>query len=286
MKLLFTISLVVFFTCAASTNLFGAYWTYDFGTGADDTYAPSGGGASITFLPQPSLNGGSARVRIGTGAGQFKLQETTIGTDGRELEGKAPTGGSVNKYSITNYLPGVNVFYIKYKMRLTGGSSGTWSLFAGDGAMYGDNNTFAGAQVFTGIRWVFGASGAITESYRNGGSWTSISGDPFSQDTTYTVEIFGNNSTSSKPYTKSGSQKLAANRWDLWVNDSLVGDDLAKAELANDGIIDSFVFYGESSVGNVATIKLDDFTYANELIPEPTLLGVAGLAALAFLRRR
>jgi len=278
-----TLMLLIFvFSIAGVAN--SAYWTYDFGPSTDATFSASS--ASTTFLPQPSSNGGEDRVRIGTGGGQFKLQATTIGTGGSELEAKAPTGTSVNKFSIYDYSPGANVFYITFKMRLTGGTSGTWSFFAGDGASYSDNNAFSGTQVFAGMRFVFGASAAITEEYRNGGSWSSVPGNPFSQDVTYTVEIFGNNSSSSQNYTKNGQQTLAAYKWDLWVNGTLVGDDLAKAQLANDANIDSFMFYGESSAGNVAAIKLDDFTYANELIPEPAALGIVALGALAFLRRR
>ena len=270
MKIISMILCILIVVCVASSNLFGASWSYDFGTGADATYSTASG-VSTTFLPQPSSNGGEDRVRIGSTGGQFKMQATTIGYGGRELEAKAPTTTSVNKFSIYDYSPAANVFYIKYKMRLTGGAVGTWSLFIGDGAQYSDNTSFAGAQTFTGIRWIFGASGAITEEYRNGSSWTGISGNPFSQDTTYTVEIFGNNSSASKTYSKGGSQTVAAYKWDLWVNDTLVGDDLAKALLPDSGNVDSFMFYGESSAANVATIKLDDFSYANEFINEPAL---------------
>lgn len=79
----------------------------------------------------------------------------------------------------------------------TGASSGTWYFFAGDGSGYADNTGFTGSQVFTGIRWVFGSSGEITTNVRVDGNWTAtgITGTPFSQGVTYTVDIYGNNTT-------------------------------------------------------------------------------------------
>ncbi len=90
----------------------------------------------------------------------------TLGT-GTELQGIAPTNTSVNKFSIYGYTADQS-FHNRFKVLFTGGASGTWSFFQGTGAGYSDNNAFAGAQVFTGIRWVFGAAGAITTNIRVG----------------------------------------------------------------------------------------------------------------------
>ncbi len=260
----------------------GALFNYDFGTGTGTHNTSS---SSTTFLPTPTTNGGTARVRVGTGGGSFEMANPgdTLGTD-TELVGTAPTSASVNKFSIYDIGNPSNVFSLSFKLKLTGGTSGTWSMFMGDGATYGDNAAFTGAQVMTGIRWVFGATGAITENYRSGGSWSALS-DSFSQDTEYLVEIFANNSLSAANY--GNAQTVANGTWDLWVNNTLVGDDLAKGQLANGANIDSFMFYGESSAGNVAKIIVDDFRYATELtvVPEPATAGLLALGLL-FLRRR
>ena len=137
----------------------------------------------------------------------------------------------------------------------------------------------------SGIRWTFAASGGVTESYRNGGGWSALS-DVFSQDNAYRVEIFSNNGAASASY--GASQSLAPNTWDLWVNSTLVGDDLAKAQLPGGANIDSFMFYGEGSAGNTPKIILDNIQYSNALtiVPEPASAGLLALGLLLLRRRR
>lgn len=231
-----------------STLSFAQPWNYDFGTGTGSHTT----GISTTFLPDPASGGGAdARVRIGTGSGSFNLENQTI-TFGSSsyFRGVAPTGTSVNKFSIYDYTAGKS-YTIQFKVRFgasdgsaTGASSGTWYFFAGDGAGYSDNNGFTGAQVFTGLRWAFGATGAITTSARVAGAWNAagITGTPFSQGNTYTVDIYGNNTTTSANYTYVTSQSVAANTMDIWVNGTLVADDIGKAQLGNDVNIDSYMF--------------------------------------------
>ncbi|MFO1491549.1 MAG: PEP-CTERM sorting domain-containing protein [Kiritimatiellia bacterium] len=251
--------------------------TYDFctGTGSHTT------GASTTFLPDPAVGGGSDRVRIGTTGGSFDLVNPgdALGTD-TELQGTAPTSTSVNKFSIYDIATPTPQFYASFKLKLTGGASGTWYMFMGDGTSYSDNNGFTGTQVVSGLRWTFGASGAITENYRNAGAWSALP-DSFSQDTEYFVEVYANNASTATTYA-GGAQSLAAGRWDLWVNSSLVGDDLARAQQVADTNIDSIMFYGESSTANVAKIILDDMTYSTTLaaVPEPATAGLLGLGLL------
>ncbi|HOX56769.1 MAG TPA: hypothetical protein P5205_10365 [Candidatus Paceibacterota bacterium] len=251
-------------------------WTYDFGTGTGSHTS----GASTTFLPAPPTDGGTARVRVGTGAGSFNLEnpgDTAVGSE-TELRIVAPTGGSVNKFSIYDYSTPNTTFYVKFTVKMSGtATSGNWYFFAGDGASLSDNVGFTGAQIFTGIRWSFGADTTITETYRSGSSWAALP-DSFSKDTVYSVEIYGNNSAAAQNYARSGSQSLAPYKVDMWVNGSLVGDDLAKAQLADDANIDSFMFYGESFAGNAGTIYLDDFEYGNEL-PVATVVYVDNTGA-------
>jgi hypothetical protein len=242
-------------------------WTYDFGTGTGSWTS----GASTTFLPTPSS--GTARVRVGGAGGGFYLQNPGLASLGSETELKitAPTSTSANKFSIYDYTAS-KTFFIKFDILLgdSNGSntatSGAFYFFQGDGAQYSDNNTFTGTQVFTGIQWSFGTSGTITTNYRNAGSWSALGSTPFAQGNVYTVEIYGNNSTSSATYYRQSSPyTVAANKQDIWVNGSLIGDDLAKAQLANDANIDSFLFYGVSSTNNVANCFLDNITYSNML---------------------
>ncbi len=262
-------------------------WTYDFGTAASNHTS----GISSNFLPQaPS---GIDRVRVGTTAGGFYMEnpgDAGVGS-GTELRIVAPTSTSVNKFSITDYSPS-NVFSLGMTLKIGGGAAGTFYLFTGDGASLGDNSGFTGAQVFTGLRLVLGASDAVTTSFRVASTWAAASGTPFAQNTVYEIELFGNNSTGALDYDKGGSQTLNPQEWDLWINGSLWQEGIGKAALAVGANIDSFMIYGESSAGNVANIIVDDITYGNELtvIPEPATIGLLagpGLGILvACLRRR
>ncbi|HPT03234.1 MAG TPA: T9SS type A sorting domain-containing protein [Bacteroidales bacterium] len=182
----------------------------------------------------------------------------------------------MNKFSIYDYAAG-KTGCLKFSVLLgdnSGGStasSGKWCLFIGDGDRYSNDNSFSGDEVFTGIQWVYGESGVITTSYRNGSGWPALGSAPFSQATVYNVEIYYNNSTSAQNYSRGGiAQSISQNTQDIWVNGSLIGDGLQKALLTDDTNIDSWMFYGESSASNAANIFLDDIEYSNTL-PVPTI---------------
>jgi len=253
------------------TPLTAQPWNYDFGNSTGTHTA----GASLTFLPTPPTD--SARVRIGAG-GSFNLENQSFPFGSNSyLRISASTSTSVNKFSVLGYNASKTAT-IRFKVRFgasngssTGAASGTWQFFLGDGPTYSDNAGFAGAQVFTGLQFIFGSSGAITTQYRNSSAWiaTGLPASPFSQGIDYDVEIYANNSTSSQSYEYGGVQSLAANTWDLWVNGVLIGNDLTKAGYPANTNFDSFMFTGVSSSGNVANIFLDDFYYHNDIAGTP-----------------
>ena len=243
--------------------------TIDFGTTVDGTAATT-------------ANTGFGGVRIGTGSGSFMLKNpsSSIGT-AAVLQGVAPTGGSVNSVGVTSTEFGTasTMFTIKFDMYLTGGNSGTWYFFAGNGASFGSAQSagFTGAQVFTGMQFIFGASNTITANNRNSGSWVNISGSPFAQNALYTVAIVGNNSAGTVTY---GGNSVAANTYDLFINGVLVGDDLPKALLPATTNINAFRFYGENSAGNVATISLDNILWYNTIdVLNPLPVEISSFAA-------
>ena len=66
--------------------------------------------------------------------------------------------------------------------------------------------------------------------------------------------------------------------------------DLAKAGLADDVAIDSFMFNGAGSAGNAATLTVNSVSYANVLAPEPegwmlAAIAAASLGAVGYRRR-
>jgi hypothetical protein len=268
-------------------------YNYDFGTGTGSYSTPSG--SSTTFLPQPPTGGGNEYVRIGSTGGSWSLVNPGIPAlgSGSELVGVAPTSASINKFAVADFTTATSQFSMSFSMQLSGGSSGTWYMFAGNGTSFNTVGAgFTGSESYMGLRWQFGTSGAITTNNRNAGAWntTGLTGTPFAQSTVYEIEIYGNNTSGTLNYTRGTSQSTAANTYDLWVNGVLVGNDLAKAQLATGGTIDSFMFYGESSTGNVATITLDNFAYGTSIssIPEPgsAALLLGGLGTLFTMIRR
>jgi uncharacterized repeat protein (TIGR02543 family) len=244
--------------------------TLDFGTTANGTTATTG-------------NTGFGGVRVGTAGGGFTIQNPgqSIGADG-ELRGIAPTSGSINSVGITSteYGTAATTFTISFELHLSGGSSGTWYFFAGNGASFGSaqSASFTSAQVFTGIRWVYGASSAITTNNRVGTNWNATGlSTPFAQSTSYYVTIIGNNSSSTVNYGASNAYSVAAYKYDLWINGSLAGNDLGKGELTNSTSINAFRFYGESSTSNVATIALDNIRWYNTCTLPPTHLALVSV---------
>jgi hypothetical protein len=245
-------------------------WFYGFGTGTG-IHSSS---FSTSFLP--AAPSGTSRVRVGTGGGSLNLENPgliSLGS-GSELRIVAPTSASLNKFAVYDFAAGKS-FTLKFTIRLgnslgaANAGSGIFSMFIGDGTSYSNDSGFAGASVFTGIQWVFGAAGVITTNYRATSTWTTIAGAPFVQGNDYVVEIYGNNTTGTINYTNGIAQDVAPNTFDLFVNGVLVGNNLAKAQLPGDVNIDSFMFYGETSTSNVANIFLDNIFYTNEIALTP-----------------
>lgn len=268
MKYIFTLFLIL--TSAFINTIQSQPWYYNLGTGSGTLST----GSSTSFFPAPPS--GSTWARIGSGNGSINIENQVIqfGTDSY-IRGSAATGGSVNKFSVNNYTS-AKAFTLRFNLRLgsadgnANATSGNWYLFCGDGNMYSDANTFSGAQVFTGLRFR-AAGGAIFISFRNRNAWDSLTVNRtlFNQAQNYLIEIYGNNTTSLKTYTYGTTQSLDSNKWDLWVDGTLVGDDLPKAQLPNDAIIDSWVLYGESSVLNNFNIFTDEFYYNNDVSGSP-----------------
>jgi archaellum component FlaF (FlaF/FlaG flagellin family) len=263
MRKIFTLISIMAFAGMASAQP----WTYDFGTstGSHSTASAILSSDVSSYLPVPQTNGGTARTRVGSGSGSFNLDNpgTTLGSE-TEFRMVAPTSASLNKFSVFDYTGGKQ-FAIKFYIRFDGGASGIWTFVCGDGTMYSDNNALSSAQVFAGMRFTFAASDAITAQHRTGATWASLSSNPFSQKNNFKVELYGNNGTTTINYTYGGVQSIAANRYDIWVDGVLIGDDITKGALGNDVNIDSWLFFGESSSGNVATAFIDDISYSNSV---------------------
>lgn len=249
----------------------GQTWSYDFGA-STGTFTNST--ASTTFLPTPTTGGGTSRVRVGTNPGSFVLANPGLSNLGSnsELQITSNTGSSsTTKFSIHDFTAS-KVGYIKFNIVINGGTNGVYLFSIGDGANYSDNNAIATNQIFAGIRWTLGASNTVTCNVLNNTTYgtTGISNSTtlFSQSNTniYSIEVYYNNENSSKNYLKSGtSYSISNSKWDLWINGTLIGDDLAKGGQAINTNIDSFAFNHQSSSSSPGTIYLDDIEYSNAL---------------------
>jgi hypothetical protein len=175
-------------------------------------------------------------------------------------------------------------FYTSFKVLLgdsAGGStasSGVWTFYqGGPSTNYVDNTDVSNANVFTGLRFTYGASGALTLTFNNAGTYnsTGLTTSSFSQGTVYTVEIVGNNKTSGTiNYTYNGvAQTVAVQKFDLYINGTRVGNDLSKGGLTAATAVDSVTFTGVSSVSNVANIFVDDVVVFNAV---PATIGTSG----------
>ncbi|NWF49673.1 MAG: T9SS type A sorting domain-containing protein, partial [Ignavibacteriaceae bacterium] len=267
---------IIILCIAISEFISAQQWDYNFGNSTGSITS----GTSYTFLPDPQTGGGTdTRISIANRGGSFNLENQTISFgDGVYLRGVASTSNGnnrINKYSLFDYSGG-NTFTIRFLVRLgnssggsIGASSGSWVFAIGNGTFYNDNNSLNSPQVFAGLQFQFGASGSIIASYRRGGSWITFPNGTFVQGTDYIIDIYGNNSSAALNYNYLTSQTVASYTYDVWVNGVLVGNDLPKGQLANGNTIDSYCFYGERSISNVANIFLDDIKYTNQISMDP-----------------
>ena len=247
-------------------------------TSSNDFGASTGvhtSGASTLFLPNP-LSSGSSYVNIGAGGGSVNLENPGITNFGcaTELRAVASSSSSVNKITPISGYTATTQAYLKFNV-LMGSSTGTntatsgdWSMYVGDGSMYTDGNDFSSSQVFSGLKFTFGAAGALTAQYRNGSSWSSLAAG-MSQGMNYTVELMMNNTSSTINYSYGSAQTIAANTFDMWVNGTLVGNDLAKGGFPSVTTMNNICFIGQGSTANVANLFLDNMEVTNTI---PTVI--------------
>ncbi|MGA0038638.1 MAG: hypothetical protein ACO3NZ_02210 [Pirellulales bacterium] len=255
----------------------GTVWDYDFGTGTGAFTS----GESTTFLPTPPAEGGTARVRIGSGGGAFELVNPGAGSS--SLVGTASASSSVNKFSIYDFA-GTGLFTLEAEVTFHGSSSGTWYLFAGNGSSFSDSTSFDKAEVFSGLRWDYASSGGLSTSRLSStGSWLTTNVPSMAQDMTYRLKIYGNNTADAVEH---GGLRIEPFTWDVLVDGELAVSGLAKGGLADGTPIDSFMMNGSGSAGNAATLTVTSLGYANVLAPEPQawLLAAVGVVCCCGVR--
>jgi hypothetical protein len=288
MKRLSFVALAAFFVLTTGSSAFGQTSVQNFGTGTGSQTSQTG---TTAFLPNPTSGTTWARAGAVAPNAPIVLSNTSnpLGTTGSYVRGVASSSTSVSKFSPMVGYTGSTEFYTSFKVLFgnsTAGNtatSGSWNFYQGAGAMYSDASDFAGAQVFTGLRFTYGAGGTVALTYRGGAVFTNtgLTTSTFNQATVYTVEIVGNNKTSGTiNYTYNGvSQSVAVQKFDLYINGTLIGDDLAEALLPANTNINSNTFIGISSTSNVANVFVDDVVTYNAV---PATIGTAPTMPGAF----
>lgn len=253
----------------------------NFGTG---TGAHTSSTGSTAFLPNPTSGTTWARggAVVPNGPITMATASNPLGTTDTYVRGTASSSASVAKFSPMIGYTGSTEFYTSFKVLFGDSSagstatSGSWTFFQGAGNTYTNASDFASADVFAGLRFTYQTGGTVALTTRQGGAFSNanLSTSSFNQATVYTIEVVGNNKSSGTiNYNYAGaSQSVAVQRLDLYINGTLVGDDLQSAALTAGANIISNTFIGISSTGNAANIFVDDVTVYNAV---PAYINVA-----------
>ncbi len=261
----------------------GQTTTQNFGTGTGSHTSQTG---STAFIPNPTSGTTYARAGATSPNAPIVLSNTSnpLGTAGSYVRAVSSSSASITKVSpIVSYTSGLE-FYTSFKVLFgdaaagSTAASGIWTFYQGlQGSNYNDNNDVSSANTFTGLRFTFGASGALTLTFNNAGTYnsTGLTTSALNQATVYTIEIVGNNKSSGTiNYTYNGAdQTVAVQKFDLYINGTLIGNDLSKGGANANTNVNATTFTGISSTSNVANLFLDDVVIYNTV---PATIGSSG----------
>lgn len=257
---------------AGSSLAWGQPWTYNFGTTTGSFSTPNT--VNTTLLPNPTS--GNTLVRVGVRGGSLNLENQSISFGSLSyLRAVAATSTSYNFAKLSGFSSPTALTYLKFKVLLgtsTGANtaaSGNWHFVMGNGTSFSTSNSPVFEDYVAGLKWTFGASGAITTAPIVSGEYSgTVTG--FSQGSSINVEIYINNSANSSSYYRTEdatTYTLASREIDLWVSGTRkqTGFSVNSTGPASGTAINAFMFYGGSSTTNEANLFVDDFEYSNTL---------------------
>ncbi len=248
-------------------------FTYDFGnatgTVSANTTLLSTSTAIGAFLPSTNAGGGIARARVGSGGGSINLttELSSIGS-GSKLKLVSSGTTTVNKFSIYDF-DSAMTFYMKLSIRFSNADSGIYVLHFGNGGYFSNNTSTFSGDAFGGLRFVMKPNKVIQHSVFTDDGLGPISTSLFVQDSTYTVEFYANNSSTSVNYTYDNvSQSIASYKYDIYVQGIKVVDDSSKLSNFKDvRFIDSWSIFSRNSFNNIArsVVFIDDIDYGGKI---------------------
>lgn len=273
-------------------------WTYGFGT-STGTFPLTAGGSlrSDQAATTPELLDPTApqvaRLRLSSSTGNpgnFDLVNTGFSAaTGSSLKIRTTDNNAINKFSVYS-IPGTNVFSVQFNIRFGAGAAGTYLFSVGNdggsatGTDYYSNSanltTDGSAKSFATLRWVLGAS-THTFAARAGNAYTTVSTSvnpsiSFSPNSEHTIELYCNNESTASTYTRgAATYNLAANSWQIWLNNTqlFISSGVANftaGDISSSTALNAFLFNAYSSSDN-AEVFLDNFLYANYLANLTTL---------------
>lgn len=234
--------------------------SYDFGD-KEASFNPNPGASSTSFLPKVT-NSKATKVRVRTasdGTGAFNLVKNGAGfIKGAGLEVVA--GTTTSKFSIYN-LTVENIVKTSFNIKIDASNAGQW-VFA-NGASENSDDLFQGnggiketsTEIFAGLRWNLSAADQINFYSRNGAKWASVKGVSFVKNTDYLIEVYSNNSTEAKKYTKEGEQTLNAGTYQVWLNGKRIVGEFVTGGLETGKNLNGFIIYGVTPKGNDVMAK-------------------------------
>lgn len=256
---LFTVLLLVI-----AGNSWGQ-WNYDFGTTAASTTSST---ASTTFLSNYATtpeNGGTYRTRVGTN-GEINLVNTGTLGSGAKLQLTTSSGNSTTKFSVHSWNSPTTTAYFKAKIKSNSAASGTFFIYIGPSGPANDNNNIQQHTntPLVGLKLTY-SNGTLSVARRAGSSDSAVTASGFLKDTDQEIEIYANNSSSSTTYSRSGTNSLSAQSWDLFVDGIKIspsGGWPKAGSLTQNTTISGFAVFAESGS---ATLQIDDLEYNNAL---------------------
>lgn len=259
--------------CAQVSN--AQVWSYNFGTTVDSI--TSGSATSPTTFPATADGGSSIYGRVGSGGGKLVMKSFSGIGSGSALRLQAPTGASVNKFSLYNIPSASTTLGIKLTFSIGDSansttntpSTGNLYFFAGNGVSFYNNSGFSGVQTFTGIKMALNATNSLLYVRVPIVGWYTDVNNPITipYGTATTVALYLNNGTAAVNYTdiNGTSRSLAAGTCDIFTNGTFLVN-IVNAGISTNTVLNSFMFYAESSTANEANVFIDDIVYTNNIV--------------------
>ncbi len=265
-------SLIATIFIVSASILFAQPWHYDFGT-VTGSFSTS---SSYEYNFLPPTPAGTDMVYCANSGGGFLLSNQGIAFGSNSyLRLQASSTTSVNKFAVYSIPSASQLFTFQFLIRMgtntgsAGGTSGKIQLMIGSGSSFSDNSEMNTNESFAALKWQFSAEKLYT-SYLSAATWFDDAGQPMMRGDDYVVNIYCNNSSGSLGYNFNASAyTVGSGKYDVWVNNILLYDDVTKGNMAEHTNIDAFSVVAHSSTGNVAYAFLDNIHYSNSIAATP-----------------